>query len=145
MKVVTGSSDETEALASSLASRLCFGDVVVLSGDLGAGKTTFTRGLARTLGIDPEIVSSPTFTLMSIYPGKTPLVHVDFYRIPDGGDIFFDELDEAMSEDVIVVIEWGDRFLEQLRDMVQGKLYLVRFVITGEEEREISIEENSDN
>ena len=145
MKVVTGSSDETEALASSLVSRLCFGDVVVLSGDLGAGKTTFTRGLARALGIDPEIVSSPTFTLMSIYPGKTPLVHVDFYRIPDGTDIFFDELDEAMSEDVIVVIEWGDRFLDQLRDMVQGKLYLVRFVITGEEEREISIEENSDN
>jgi len=95
------------------------------------------------MGIDPNIVSSPTFTLMNIYPGAPALVHVDFYRIPDGGDIFFDELDDALNGNTIVVIEWGDRFLDQLREMVQGKLFIGRFRVTGEEEREIVIEEDS--
>ncbi|NOY23948.1 MAG: tRNA (adenosine(37)-N6)-threonylcarbamoyltransferase complex ATPase subunit type 1 TsaE [Acidobacteria bacterium] len=143
MIVETGSAVETEQLASQVREKLSPGDVLVLTGDLGAGKTTFTRGLARAMGIDPNVVSSPTFTLINIYPGTPALIHVDFYRIPDGGDIFFEELDDALNGDAIVVIEWGDRFLDQLREMVQGKLFIGRFRVTGEEIREIVIEEDS--
>ncbi len=143
MFVETGSAGETEQLAYRVREQLSPGDVLVLTGDLGAGKTTFTRGLAMAMDMDPNIVSSPTFTLMNIYPGVPPLVHVDFYRIPDGGDIFFEELDDALNGNAIVVIEWGDRFLNQLREMIQGKLFIGRFRVTGEELREIVIEEDS--
>ncbi len=143
MIVKTGNAEETELLARQVREGLSPGDTLILTGDLGAGKTTFTRGLATAMGIDPEIVSSPTFTLMNIYPGTPALVHVDFYRVPDGGDIFFEELDDALNENAIVVIEWGDRFLDQLRDMVQGKLFIGRFTVLGEELREIVIEEDS--
>ncbi len=143
MIVETGSAGETEQLAYRVREQLSPGDVLVLTGDLGAGKTTFTRGLAMAMDMDPNIVSSPTFTLMNIYPGTPPLIHVDFYRIPDGGDIFFEELDDALNGNAIVVIEWGDRFLDQLREMIQGKLFIGRFRVTGEELREIVIEEDS--
>jgi len=143
MIVKTGNAEETELLARQVREGLSPGDTLILTGDLGAGKTTFTRGLATAMGIDPDIVSSPTFTLMNIYPGTPALVHVDFYRVPDGGDIFFEELDDALNENAIVVIEWGDRFLDQLRDMVQGKLFIGRFTVLGEELREIVIEEDS--
>lgn len=143
MIVKTGNAEETELLARQVGEGLSPGDTLILTGDLGAGKTTFTRGLATAMGIDPGIVSSPTFTLMNIYPGTPALVHVDFYRIPDGGDIFFEELDDALNENAIVVIEWGDRFLSQLREMVRGKLIIVRFMVLREELREIVIEEDS--
>lgn len=143
MIVKTVNAEETELLARQVREGLSPGDTLILTGDLGAGKTTFTRGLATAMGIDPDIVSSPTFTLMNIYPGSPALVHVDFYRIPEGGDIFFEELDDALNENAIVVIEWGDRFLSQLREMVRGKLIIVRFMVLGEELREIVIEEDS--
>jgi len=143
MIIETGNAAEPESFACQVSKGLSPGDVLILTGDLGAGKTTFTRGLAMSMGMDPNLVSSPTFTLMNIYPGTPALVHVDFYRIPDGGDIFFEELDDALNGNAIVVIEWGDRFLDQLRDMVQGKLFIGRFTVLGEELREIMIEEDS--
>ncbi|NOZ14017.1 MAG: tRNA (adenosine(37)-N6)-threonylcarbamoyltransferase complex ATPase subunit type 1 TsaE [Acidobacteria bacterium] len=143
MIVQTGSAFETEKAAAGFGKKLVPGDVLVLTGDLGSGKTTFTRGLALAMGMNPDIVSSPTFTLMNIYPGTPALVHVDFYRIPDGGDIFFEELDDALNGNAIVVIEWGDRFLEQLREMVSGRLFVACFRVTGEDLREIVIEEDS--
>jgi tRNA threonylcarbamoyladenosine biosynthesis protein TsaE len=84
---VTASEEETQAIARELSATLRAGDVVLLSGDLGAGKTTFVRGLADGLGIDPREVSSPTFTLVHEYRGNgLTLYHADLYRLERAGD-----------------------------------------------------------
>ena len=79
--MITAGEAETEAAGRQLAESLRAGDVVLLYGDLGAGKTAFTRGIAQGLGIDPAEVSSPTFTLIQEYRGRLPLYHVDLYRL----------------------------------------------------------------
>ena len=80
MEVVTGSPEETEALAARLAADLAPGDVVTVSGDLGAGKTTFVRGAAHALGVT-QPVNSPTFTIGHRYDGRVPVAHLDLYRV----------------------------------------------------------------
>ena len=95
MNVTTHSEAETSAVGSDLARSLTAGSVLLLSGDLGAGKTAFVRGLAAGLGIDPDIVSSPTFTLIQEYRGgRLPLHHVDLYRLQsiEVDDLGLDEL-----------------------------------------------------
>ena len=101
------SPNDTEALGSRVAASLRPGDVVVLAGGLGAGKTLFTRGLATGLGVD-EPVTSPSFVLVREYrSGFTPLVHVDVYRL--GSINEFDDLDVLeMSKNGVLVIEWGE-------------------------------------
>ena len=109
MTAVTHSEAETSAVGSDLAESLSAGSVVLLSGDLGAGKTAFVRGLAAGLGIDPEVVSSPTFTLIQEYRGgRLPLHHVDLYRLQS---IEVDDLglDELTLEGGVTAIEWPDR------------------------------------
>ena len=109
MNVTTHSEAETSAVGSDLARSLTAGSVLLLSGDLGAGKTAFVRGLAAGLGIDPDIVSSPTFTLIQEYRGgRLPLHHVDLYRLQS---IEVDDLglDELTLEGGVTAIEWPDR------------------------------------
>ena len=109
MTVTTRSEAETSEVGRVLAASLQKGAVVLLSGDLGAGKTAFVRGMAEGLGIDPGEVSSPTFTLMQEYRGgRLPLHHVDLYRLRpvDVDDIGLE--DEALDEGV-TAIEWPDR------------------------------------
>ena len=106
---VTRSEDETAAVARELASTLKAGDVVRLSGNLGAGKTAFVRGLADGLGIDPAEVSSPTFTLIHEYRGgRLTLYHADLYRLQRAAteDLGLEELGVA---DGVLAIEWPDR------------------------------------
>ncbi len=113
----TSMSDETEALGASFGRNLRVGDLVLLYGDLGAGKTCFTRGIARGMGIaSREGVSSPTFTLAHQHFGITPLFHCDFYRLLETGagakhtaDPFAEgiDLDGALAEGVVVV-EWPE-------------------------------------
>jgi tRNA threonylcarbamoyladenosine biosynthesis protein TsaE len=106
---VTRSQDETERFAEALAAARRPGDVLLLSGPLGAGKTAFVRGLARGLGIDPDEVSSPTFTLVHEYRGgRLRLFHVDLYRLGTAGaeDLGLDELG---VDDGVLAIEWPDR------------------------------------
>ena len=81
----TSSSDQTEALAADLAAALPPGDVVLVEGELGAGKTTFVRGACRALGVDAP-VTSPTFTIGQRYPGRVPVAHLDLYRVADLAD-----------------------------------------------------------
>jgi len=103
----TASADETRAVAAALAAHLEAGDVVVLIGDLGAGKTTFAQGIARGLGVTGP-VTSPTFTLVQQYQGRLPIAHVDVYRldrIQELHDLGFEELVDGPG---VTVIEWGD-------------------------------------
>ena len=104
----TNSEAETQALAREIAATLEAGDVLLLAGDLGSGKTTFVKGLAAGLGIDPAEVSSPTFTLVHEYRGGgLTLYHVDLYRLQpeEVDDLGLDELTEAG----VTAIEWPDR------------------------------------
>jgi tRNA threonylcarbamoyladenosine biosynthesis protein TsaE len=106
---VTRSEDETADVARELAAALKAGDVILLSGNLGAGKTAFVRGLASGLGIDPEAVSSPTFTLVHEYRGgRLTLYHADLYRLER---IATEEigLEEMGVADGVLAIEWPDR------------------------------------
>jgi tRNA threonylcarbamoyladenosine biosynthesis protein TsaE len=109
LTAVTHSEAETSAVGRELARSLTAGSVVLLSGELGAGKTAFVRGLAEGLEIDPEQVSSPTFTLIQEYRGgRLPLHHVDLYRLRS---IEVDDLglDELTLEGGVTAIEWPDR------------------------------------
>ncbi len=106
---VTRSEDETADVASEFAAALKAGDVILLSGNLGAGKTAFVRGLASGLGINPEDVSSPTFTLVHEYRGgRLTLYHADLYRLEGIAteDIGLEEMGVA---DGVLAIEWPDR------------------------------------
>ncbi len=92
-------------IAQSIAHHLRPGDILTLTGDLGAGKTTFAKGLGSALDID-ETMNSPTFTIVKEYNGRIPLYHMDVYRVEHGDDL--DIIDEYFESDGIVVIEWPD-------------------------------------
>lgn len=109
MQVVSHSPAETQALGAALAALFQPGDVILLHGDLGAGKTELVRGLAVGLGLPPEQISSPTFALIHEYPGKLLLVHVDLYRLPTVADDFLLELEDYWQRPVVTVIEWAER------------------------------------
>ena len=104
---MTESAAATEEAGERLGRRLRPGDVVLLKGDLGAGKTTFVRGVARGTG-SSALVASPTFQLVRIYPGRVKLAHVDLYRLEDLSELRDLGLDE-LAGDGAVVVEWGDR------------------------------------
>lgn len=105
----TRSESETADVGRELAARLAAGDVILLYGDLGAGKTAFVRGLAEGLGVPGGDVSSPTFTLVQEYRGgRLPLFHVDLYRLNDPREIDDLGLDE-IAADGVLAIEWADK------------------------------------
>lgn len=104
---MTASAQETEAAGEKLARLVGPGQLLLLVGELGAGKTTFVRGLARGLQVDDDVMS-PTFQLVRIYRGRIPLAHVDLYRLKRGEDLEDLGLEELLDEGVVAV-EWGDR------------------------------------
>ncbi len=107
-KIITHSPRETQRLASSLCQYLRAGDVISLTGDLGAGKTCFTQGLAQSLGIR-ERITSPTFNLIKEYKNSMPLYHFDVYRLAAPDDLFDLGYEEYFYGDGITIIEWGDK------------------------------------
>ena len=109
---MTRSEQETAGLAAALASRFTGGEVVLLSGDLGAGKTVFVKGLARGLGIDTGDVVSPTFVLLTRYRGRLTLHHADLYRLSGGGDEREIGLEELPGADGVLAVEWAERLSE---------------------------------
>ena len=116
------SETDTRAIAASVARDLTAGAVLLLSGDLGAGKTAFVRGLAEGLGISTDDVTSPTFTLVHEYRGgRLPLIHVDLYRL-DRAD--FDEigLDEDLAAKGVVAIEWAERLVRRIPAAISVKI-----------------------
>jgi tRNA threonylcarbamoyladenosine biosynthesis protein TsaE len=103
------------SLGETIGGKLRAGDVLLLRGELGAGKTTFTQGVGHALGVDE--MTSPTFVIAKIYPGVIPLVHVDAYRLIGQELAIFDDLDlESRIPQSITVIEWGSGFVERLID-----------------------------
>ena len=113
MDYLSNSVEETEALGAELAGRLEPGDVVAFTGDLGAGKTAFVRGLARGLGI-PDRVTSPTFTIVNEYEGPIPLFHFDMYRLEDADALFDIGWEDYLSRDGVCAVEWSERVTEAL-------------------------------
>ena len=107
LSATTSSPAETEEAGKRLGERLRDGDVVLLTGELGAGKTTFVRGVAQGTGSKAP-VASPTFQLVRIYPGRIQLAHIDLYRIENPGELADLGLEE-LADQGAVVIEWGDR------------------------------------
>jgi tRNA threonylcarbamoyladenosine biosynthesis protein TsaE len=133
--ITTHSEPETAGVGRDLAPALVAGSVVLLRGDLGAGKTAFVRGLAEGLGVAADDVSSPTFTLMQEYRGgRVPLVHVDLYRLDDPREI--DDLGlEEIGETCVLAIEWAEKWRHPPADAVR-----VAIAHAGEAERLITIE-----
>lgn len=134
-ELTTVSPEETEALAERLGRALSGGELVGLVGDLGAGKTCFVRGLARGLGIDPDRVQSPSFTMVTEYRGgRIPLTHVDLYRldapVDDSGF-----LREALYGDGVAAVEWFDR----LRDAAHVDAFIVTFAFADADRRTIRL------
>lgn len=118
MQITTHSADETQALGQKLASRLVPGDVIAYFGDLGAGKTAFTRGLAQGLGItDP--VTSPTYTIVNEYlSGRIPLFHFDMYRLGSSDELFDIGWEDYLARGGVCAVEWSENVEDALRDAI---------------------------
>jgi tRNA threonylcarbamoyladenosine biosynthesis protein TsaE len=108
-ELLTRSEAETEELAARIGACFTGGEVVLLSGELGAGKTAFVRGLARGIGADPEEVASPTFVLLTSYVGRLRLHHADLYRLSGGDDARELGLEELPGARGVLAIEWAER------------------------------------
>ena len=112
---ILSSSAHTHSLGNVIGHHLQGGEVILLTGDLGAGKTTLIRGIAEGCGIPPDHVSSPTFTIIQEYQGTQHLIHADLYRLEHPEEILSLGLSEIFDHDRVVLIEWADRLpLEQL-------------------------------
>ena len=117
MEYITHSAAETERLGAALAERLLPGDVVAFLGDLGAGKTAFTRGLARGLGIN-EPVTSPTYPIVNEYQGHLPLFHFDMYRLSDSDELFDLGWEDYLSRGGVCAVEWSENVADALEDPI---------------------------
>ncbi len=116
MEFVTECEQETEALGERLAGRLEPGAVVAFTGDLGAGKTAFTRGLARGLGISGR-VTSPTFTVVNEYEGgRLPLFHFDMYRLGSSGELFDIGWEDYLARGGVCAVEWSENVSDALEE-----------------------------
>lgn len=109
MKRISHSPEETAAVGRELARHLKPGDIILLVGDLGTGKTTFVKGVAAGLRLKSDAVHSPTFVLMNIYEGRLPLFHFDLYRLEPGEELNLLGFDEFLYGDGVALIEWADR------------------------------------
>ena len=108
--ILTGSPEETQNIGYEIAKYLSIPGVVLLRGELGTGKTTLTRGIARGLGMDdPNLVNSPSFTLVNIYQGICPIYHIDLYRLQGARDLYSIGLDDFLGEEGITIVEWSER------------------------------------
>ena len=136
MKIISGSEEETIKIAEDFAKNLKRGDVVLLTGDLGAGKTRFARGIAKGLGIaDWKRVKSPTYTIRHTYVGKIPLFHFDLYRINGEEELYEIGIDDLELDNGVSVVEWG-KIIENFFDK---KPIIVKIIIKDEYSREVTI------
>ncbi len=139
--MITRSDKETIECGVRLSKTLKKGDVVALYGELGSGKTTFTKGIGKGLGVkNPQRINSPTFVLIKQYEGRMPLYHLDLYRLDNLKDIEDIAVEEYLFGDGVSVIEWPER----LKNLLPKKHVSVRIAIKDESEREVSVEDFRD-
>ena len=135
MEYITHSPEETEKIGAALAQTLEPGAVIAYRGDLGAGKTAFTRGLARGLGCS-DTVTSPTYTIVNEYlSGRLPLFHFDMYRLRSSDDLWDIGWEDYLDRGGVCAVEWSENVADAMEDAVR-----VRIEKTGEEERRIILE-----
>lgn len=134
MTLTTSGPGDTAGCAKALGPLVEAGDVILLTGDLGAGKTQFTKGLAEGLGIgDP--VTSPTFNILLVHQGRLPLYHLDLYRLENADELVDLDYFGVIEGDGVAVVEWGDRFPEAL----PAEGLIVEFHIVDDERRRIEV------
>jgi len=135
LSVFSNSVEETEEMGAGLAGLLKSGDLVVLTGPLGAGKTCFIRGLARGLGVPDDEIKSPSFTILYEYRGRLPFYHFDLYRLEKPSELYHTGWDEYLLREGIIAVEWGEKAGELLPDSRID----VRMDIQSDSRRQISI------
>ena len=140
MEFITNSPEETEALGERLAKILTPGTILAYRGDLGAGKTAFTRGLAR--GLDcREQVTSPTYTIVNEYlGGRLPLFHFDMYRLHSSDDLFDIGWDDYLDRNGVCAVEWSENVADAMEDPITVTIEKI-----GENARQITIERSENN
>lgn len=135
MEFITNSPEETEALGAALGKRLPAGTVIAYRGDLGAGKTAFTRGLARGLGCT-EQVTSPTYTIVNEYlGGRLPLFHFDMYRLTSSDDLWDIGWEDYLDRSGICAVEWSENVADAMEDPLN-----ITIEKLGEDTRRITLE-----
>lgn len=118
MQITTHSADETQALGQRLEKRLLPGDVIAYFGDLGAGKTALTRGIAQGLGVT-DLVTSPTYTIVNEYlTGRIPLFHFDMYRLGSSDELFDIGWEDYLARGGVCAVEWSENVEDALRDAI---------------------------
>ena len=133
MTITTKSAEETVALGRFLGGKAQAGWVIGLSGDLGAGKTTFTRGLAEGAGADPAGVTSPSFTFLHVYAGRIPVYHLDLYRLENESQVRDLGVDEYVGGDGVAVVEW----FENVPELLPPSRLEARLAVVAADERRI--------
>lgn len=135
MQIVSDSVEKTIELGKKIARLLKSGEIICLFGQLGAGKTVFTKGIALGLGIERREIISPSFLLIREYRNKIPLYHFDLYRLQSPQDIFALGYEEYFYDDGITVIEWAER----LKYLLPAEYLKIEFKIAGKTRRKIKI------
>ena len=135
MRILTQSPEETEKLGERVSAVLRGGEVLALFGPMGMGKTAFTRGIAKGLGVK-EGVSSPTFALVHEYAGRIPIYHFDMFRVTSWDDLYSTGFFDYLETEGILVIEWS----ENIENALPAGTITVSFEQTGENERVINID-----
>ncbi|MBQ8194353.1 MAG: tRNA (adenosine(37)-N6)-threonylcarbamoyltransferase complex ATPase subunit type 1 TsaE [Oscillospiraceae bacterium] len=133
---ITNSVEETLAAAAEVAAKLSAGDIILYEGDMGAGKTHFTKGIARFLNVDDE-VTSPTFALVNEYSGDLPLFHFDLYRIDSYDDLYAIGFFDYLDRDGIIAAEWSENIAELKEEL--GEVVTVCIEKLSETGRKITV------
>ncbi len=131
--VITSSPEQTWRIGEMLGARLGPGDTVCLYGDLGAGKTSFSYGIALGLEVEKQYITSPTFTFVNEYQGRVPFYHIDLYRLEDAAELENIGFEEYVDSDGVTVIEWAER----AEDELPGERLSVYLNFINENSREI--------
>ena len=134
MTYLTNSPEETQALGAKLGAKLQPGAVIAYRGDLGAGKTAFTRGIAQGLGAS-DMVTSPTYTIVNEYlSGRMPLFHFDMYRLPDSDSLFDIGWEDYLERGGVCAVEWSENVADAMEDAI-----IISIEKTGEDSRRITV------
>lgn len=137
-KLVSRSSEETKKIAREFAKDVKLGDIVILCGDLGSGKTTFSKGFCSHFRIDEDIVSSPSFTILNIYAGEALIYHLDMYRIDSLDEIDYATfLEYLQDEEAIKLIEWNKYKID--KNFSSFRVFVVEISLIDDNQRQIRI------